>query len=152
MQISHHRFCIHNIYFSHVLFSCVIPFGSSEWIWPYKYNLIEKSSFMKHYKFLYASEFWTKDSKKTCRDLVLSDLMCYTCYLFEKIISPVFRSFLFSSVFSDLLSSNIDNKYSISSHLRQGLCTFFWSQKFEFLMYLKTCVCLEKNIIIWQTL
>ena len=80
---------------------------------------------------------------------------CATLVIFfAKIISPVFVFFLLSSgFFSDFLTSNIHNKYSISSHLRQGLCTFFWSQKFEFLMYLKTRVFLEeKNIIIWQTL
>ena len=48
-------------------------------------------------------------------------------------------SFLLSSgFFPDFLTSNIHIKYSISSHLRQGLCTFFWSQKLEFLIYLKT--------------
>ena len=111
---------------------------------------------------------------------------------FEKIISPVFPSFLFS-FFKYIKNSNFwlqknmqrpclkwidmlyllcmvlvkkseknggkqkrpkngrndffkkNNKYSTSSHLRQGLYTFFWSQKFEFLMYLKTCVCLEEK-------
>ena len=42
-----------------------------------------------------------------------------------------------------------NNKCSISSRLRQGLYTFFWSQKFEFLMYLKIRDFLEeKNILI----
>ena len=65
-----------------------------------------------------------------------------------------FSVFLFSSVFSDLFTSNIRNKYDISTHLRQDLYTFFWSQKFEFLTYLKIRNFFRRkiNILIWQTL
>ena len=63
-----------------------------------------------------------------------------------------FSVFLFSSVFSDLFTSNKHNKYDTSTHLRQGLYTFFWSQKFEFLTHLKIRDLKKKNILIWQTL
>ena len=36
---------------------------------------------MNNTKFSNTSKIQISDSKKTCRDLVLSDLMCYTCYV-----------------------------------------------------------------------
>ena len=41
--------------------------------------------------------------------------------------------------------TNIHNKYDTSTHLRQGIYTFFWSQKFEFLKYLKIRDFLEEK-------
>ena len=38
-----------------------------------------------------------------------------------------------------------NNKYETSTHLRQGLYTFFWNQKFEFLTYLKIRDFLEEK-------
>ena len=45
----------------------------------------------------------------------------------------------------EMIFAKKNNKCSTSSHLRQGLCTFFWSPKFEFSMYLKTRVFLEEK-------
>ena len=37
--------------------------------------------FLNKHKFSNTSKIQISDSKKTCRDLVLSDLICYTCYV-----------------------------------------------------------------------
>ena len=66
------------------------------------------------------------DSKKTCRDLVLSDLMCYTCYVCclsknqKKSEENKKKKKTGETIFAKK-----DNKYGTSSHLRQDLYTFF---------------------------
>merc|ERR1712051_394839 len=48
------------------------------------YNVCQITIFFsskKPHEFSNTSKIQNSDSKKTCRDLVLSDLICYTCYL-----------------------------------------------------------------------
>ena len=48
------------------------------------YNVCQINIFFsskKPHEFSNTSKIQNSDSKKTCRDLVLSDLICYTCYV-----------------------------------------------------------------------
>ena len=83
---------------------------------------------LNKHKFSNTSKIQISDSKKTCRDLVLSDLICYTCYLCcsskdQKKTEENKKD----RKTGEMIFSKKNNKYSTSSHLRQGLYTLFWS-------------------------
>ena len=85
------------------------------------------------------SKFQISDSRKTCRDLVLSDLICYTCYVccFLKKSEKNQRIIKKAEKREKWFFQKKNNKYSTSSHLRQGLCTFFWSLWFKIMLHIE---------------
>ena len=70
------------------------------------------------------------------KDLVLSDLICYTCYVccLSKNQKKTEENKKDRKT-GEMIFSKKNNKYSTSSHLRQGLCTFFWSLWFKIMLH-----------------
>ena len=93
---------------------------------------------LKRHKFSNTSKIQISDSKKTCRDLVLSDLICYTCYVccLSKNQKKTEENKKDRKT-GEMIFSKKNNKYSTSSHLRQGLCTFFWSLWFKIMLHIE---------------
>merc|ERR1711997_542182 len=83
---------------------------------------------LNKHEFSNTSKIQISDSKKTCRDLVLSDLICYTCYvilLVKKSENNPEENKKDRKTGETIFSKKI-NTCSTSTHLRQGLYTFFW--------------------------
>ena len=94
--------------------------------------------FLNKHEFSNTSKIQISDSKKTCRDLVLSDLICYTCYVC--CLSKNQKKTEVNKIdqkTGEMIFTKKNNKYGTSSHLRQGLYTFFWSQKLKIMMHIE---------------